>query len=101
MHRMLKHSIDMLTLGQHLQPSRSYLPVQRFVHPDGFAWLAEEGLRKGFSNVASGPLVRSPYHADQEVQGIRLPSLVRACGELDPPVLEASPNPADCRRVVR
>ncbi|MHC8326674.1 lipoyl synthase [Pseudomonas sp. LB1P83] len=69
MQRMREHGIDMLTLGQYLQPSRSHLPVQRFVRPDVFAWFAEEGRRMGFSNVASGPLVRSSYHADQQVQG--------------------------------
>jgi lipoic acid synthetase len=66
MQRMREHHVDMLTLGQYLQPSRSHLPVQRFVHPDTFAWFAEMGLRMGFKNVASGPLVRSSYHADQQ-----------------------------------
>ncbi|MGF6520223.1 lipoic acid synthetase [Pseudomonas laurylsulfatiphila] len=69
MQRMREHDIDMLTLGQYLQPSRSHLPVQRFVHPDTFAWFAEEGTRMGFKNVASGPLVRSSYHADQQLHG--------------------------------
>ncbi|WP_415767249.1 lipoyl synthase [Pseudomonas sp. ZB1P45] len=68
MQRMREHDVDMLTLGQYLQPSRSHLPVQRFVHPDVFAWFAEQGTRMGFKNVASGPLVRSSYHADQQVQ---------------------------------
>jgi lipoic acid synthetase len=67
MQRMREHDIDMLTLGQYLQPSRSHLPVQRFVHPDTFAWFAEEGARMGFKNVASGPLVRSSYHAEQQL----------------------------------
>jgi lipoic acid synthetase len=66
MQRMREHDIDMLTLGQYLQPSRSHLAVQRFVHPDIFDWFAEEGARMGFKNVASGPLVRSSYHADQQ-----------------------------------
>ena len=69
MQRMREHQIDMLTLGQYLQPSRSHLPVQRFVHPDTFKWFAEEGLKMGFINVASGPLVRSSYHADQQLKG--------------------------------
>lgn len=69
MQRMREHQIDMLTLGQYLQPSRSHLPVQRFVHPDTFKWFAEEGLKMGFRNVASGPLVRSSYHADQQLKG--------------------------------
>ena len=70
--RMREHDIDMLTLGQYLQPSRNHLPVQRFVHPDTFAWFAEEGARMGFKNVASGPLVRSSYHADLQAQGMEV-----------------------------
>lgn len=58
--------VDMLTLGQYLQPSRHHLPVQRFVHPDEFAALEEYGQSLGFVHVASGPLVRSSYHADQQ-----------------------------------
>ena len=71
MHRMREHDIDMLTLGQYLQPSRNHLPVQRFVHPDTFAWFAEEGMKMGFKNIASGPLVRSSYHADQQAHGAK------------------------------
>ncbi|MBD2840609.1 lipoyl synthase [Pseudomonas sp. JM0905a] len=70
MQRMREHNIDMLTLGQYLQPSRSHLPVQRFVHPDTFARFAEIGAGMGFSKVASGPLVRSSYHADQQANGL-------------------------------
>ena len=66
MQRMREHDIDMLTLGQYLQPSRDHMAVERFVHPDVFAWFAEEGAKMGFKNVASGPLVRSSYHADQQ-----------------------------------
>lgn len=69
MHRMREHGVDMLTLGQYLQPSRSHLPVQRFVHPDVFAKFAEIGEGMGFLNVASGPLVRSSYHADVQAVG--------------------------------
>ncbi|WP_371925141.1 lipoyl synthase [Pseudomonas sp. H9] len=68
MQRMREHQVDRLTLGQYLQPSRSHLPVQRFVHPDTFARFAEQALAMGFSNVASGPLVRSSYHADQQAE---------------------------------
>jgi lipoic acid synthetase len=64
--------VDILTLGQYLQPSRNHLPVQRFVHPDTFAWFAEEGEKMGFKNVASGPLVRSSYHADQQAHGHKI-----------------------------
>jgi lipoic acid synthetase len=58
------HGCEMLTLGQYLQPSRDHLPVDRFVTPDEFEQLRELGERIGFSNVASGPMVRSSYHAD-------------------------------------
>ncbi|QXQ21444.1 lipoyl synthase [Pseudomonas tolaasii] len=68
MRGLREHDVDMLTLGQYLQPSRNHLPVQRFVHPDEFSWFAEEGSRMGFKNIASGPLVRSSYHADQQVE---------------------------------
>ncbi len=55
---------NMLTLGQYLQPSREHLPVSRFVTPQEFDQLRERGEEMGFSNVASGPMVRSSYHAD-------------------------------------
>jgi lipoic acid synthetase len=58
------HQVNMLTLGQYLQPSREHLPVDRFVTPREFDQLRQEGEAMGFSNVASGPLVRSSYHAD-------------------------------------
>jgi len=58
------HRVDMLTLGQYLQPSRDHLAVERFVHPDEFKDLQTLGMAMGFSHVASGPLVRSSYHAD-------------------------------------
>lgn len=64
---MREHDIDMITLGQYLQPSRHHLPVDRFVHPDEFDELAEIAKELGFVSVASGPLVRSSYHADEQV----------------------------------
>jgi lipoic acid synthetase len=63
------HDVDMLTVGQYLQPSKNHLPVDRFVHPDEFAEYAEYARRIGFSQVASGPLVRSSYHADKQARG--------------------------------
>lgn len=63
------HGVDMLTIGQYLQPSRAHLPVQRFVHPDEFADYRDYGYRIGFRHVASGPLVRSSYHADRQARG--------------------------------
>ena len=58
---------DILTLGQYLQPTKAHLPVDRFVPPDEFAMLKDQGLRMGFKHVESGPLVRSSYHAEQHV----------------------------------
>jgi len=60
------HEVDMVTLGQYLAPSNAHYPVQRYVHPNVFAMFEREGLAMGFSNVASGALVRSSYHADQQ-----------------------------------
>lgn len=61
---MRAHHVDIITLGQYLQPSRFHLPIERYVHPDEFAQLKEEGEQRGFKWVESGPLVRSSYHAD-------------------------------------
>lgn len=72
MKRLREHEVDMLTLGQYLQPSKNHLPVQRFVHPDIFEKLAELGKEMGFKNVASGALVRSSYHADQQAHGQKI-----------------------------
>lgn len=63
------HNVDMLTVGQYLQPSKNHLPVDRFVHPDEFAEYADYAKSIGFSQVASGPLVRSSYHADAQARG--------------------------------
>lgn len=56
---------DILTLGQYLQPTLKHLPVVEFVPPARFAWLGEQAEAMGFVHVASGPLVRSSYHADE------------------------------------
>jgi lipoic acid synthetase len=58
------HGCDMLTLGQYLQPSRAHLPVARYVTPAEFETWRKRGAAMGFVNVASGPMVRSSYHAD-------------------------------------
>jgi len=58
---------DIMTIGQYLQPTRDHLPVARFYDPSEFAMLKKEGLGMGFSHVESGPLVRSSYHAEQQV----------------------------------
>lgn len=62
---MRAHHVDILTLGQYLQPTKNHLPVERYVTPETFAALREIGLKKGFFEVASGPLVRSSYRADR------------------------------------
>lgn len=59
--------VDVLTLGQYLQPTKKHLPVQRYVHPDEFAELQEIGYAMGFDYVESGPLVRSSYHSEKHV----------------------------------
>jgi hypothetical protein len=58
---------DIMTIGQYLQPTKQHLPVARFYHPDEFAELKAEGLAMGFDDVESGPLVRSSYHAEQQI----------------------------------
>ncbi|MBS0195799.1 MAG: lipoyl synthase [Planctomycetes bacterium] len=63
---MKTDSCDILTIGQYLQPTRNHLPIDRWVTPEQFAHFKEEGLRRGFKVVESGPLVRSSYHADHQ-----------------------------------
>ncbi len=64
------HGCDMLTLGQYLQPSQHHLAVERYVTPEEFKELELAGYAMGFKNVASGPMVRSSYHADIQAQDI-------------------------------
>lgn len=59
--------VDVITIGQYLQPTQKHLPVHRFVHPDEFAFYREAGYEMGFDYVESGPLVRSSYHSDKHV----------------------------------
>ncbi|MEY4960495.1 MAG: hypothetical protein RL610_674 [Pseudomonadota bacterium] len=61
-----KHSVEMLTIGQYLQPSNGHLPVLRYVTPDGFKEFERAAIEMGFSHAACGPMVRSSYHADQQ-----------------------------------
>jgi lipoic acid synthetase len=60
------HDVDMLTIGQYLQPSEHHLPVRRYVHPDVFASFEREAYAMGFVHAAVGAMVRSSYHADQQ-----------------------------------
>lgn len=66
---MRAHDIDMLTLGQYLQPSKHHMPIARYVTPEEFTQLGTWAKNLGFMQVASGPLVRSSYHADRQLRG--------------------------------
>ena len=68
MRDLRSHHVDMLTIGQYLQPSKHHLPVARFAHPDEFRMFEEEAGRMGFVHAASGPMVRSSYHADAQAR---------------------------------
>lgn len=74
MRDMREHGIDMITLGQYLQPSRDHLPVVRFVPPEEFDEYGDYADKLGFKSVASGPMVRSSYHADKQVDSSLLQS---------------------------
>lgn len=69
LHDMREHDIDMLTIGQYLQPSKDHLPVQRYVEPSEFDEYTAVAERLGFTHAACGPLVRSSYHADKQAHG--------------------------------
>ncbi len=60
------HGVDVVTIGQYLQPSSKHAQIDRWVHPDEFRWLREQGEALGFGSVFSGPLVRSSYRADEQ-----------------------------------
>ena len=64
------HDCDMLTIGQYLQPSEHHLAVERYVTPEEFDWFRKIGHEMGFTHVASGPFVRSSYHADLQADGV-------------------------------
>lgn len=70
--------VEIVTMGQYLSPSKSHLPVERYVHPDEFAALREVALGLGIAHVESGPLVRSSYHADGQADMIRRLRAARA-----------------------
>ena len=63
----VENGVDVMTIGQYLQPTRMHLPVEEFIHPDKFKWYKEVGEAKGIPHVESGPLVRSSYHAERHV----------------------------------
>jgi lipoic acid synthetase len=66
MRDMRAHNVDMLTIGQYLQPSEHHLPVLRYVHPDTFKMFEREAYAMGFTHAAVGAMVRSSYHADEQ-----------------------------------
>ena len=66
LHDLKAHDVDFITMGQYLRPSPRHLPVQRYYHPDEFEELKRIGEAMGFSMVASGPFVRSSYHAGED-----------------------------------
>jgi lipoic acid synthetase len=61
-----KHGVDVVTIGQYLQPSAKHTTIDRWVHPDEFRWFREQGEALGFGSVFAGPLVRSSYRADEQ-----------------------------------
>src|SRR5204863_435956 len=61
-----RHGVDVVTIGQYLQPSAKHAKIDRWVHPDEFRWFREQGEALGFGSVFSGPLVRSSYRADEQ-----------------------------------
>jgi len=67
MHDLRDAKVDILTIGQYLQPTKRHLPVVSFVQPEIFEELKTEGLNMGFRYVESGPLVRSSYHAERHI----------------------------------
>ena len=70
MRELRAHDVDMLTIGQYLQPSKHHLAVTRFVHPDEFRMFEAEAAGMGFQHAACGPMVRSSYHADRQAHGV-------------------------------
>jgi lipoic acid synthetase len=87
MHDLADRGVDILTVGQYLQPSQKHLPVERFYLPEEFDLIKDEGLKMGFKWVESGPLVRSSYRADQQVRELSKLNYVR--------VIEATANASE------
>jgi lipoic acid synthetase len=75
---LVAHGCQLLTIGQYLRPTPNHLPVREFVHPDKFRWWGEQAMSLGFDNCASGPLVRSSFHADELAGTVRAGESSRA-----------------------
>jgi lipoic acid synthetase len=84
MRDLREHKVDMITIGQYLQPSKQHSPVDRFVHPDDFEMFRLFGEELGFDNVASGPMVRSSYHADLQHKGQDVNAVHKSSLKTDP-----------------
>jgi len=67
-HDLAARSVDILSMGQYLRPSKDHLPIARFYTPEEFVMLKEQALAAGFRHVESGPLVRSSYHAHEQAE---------------------------------
>jgi lipoic acid synthetase len=68
MQDIINQKVDILTIGQYLQPSKKHLPVYEYIHPKIFDFYKEEGLKMGFRHVESGALVRSSYRAHKHLK---------------------------------
>ena len=66
MRDLRENGVDVVTIGQYLQPSKDHATIDRWVHPDEFAWFTQQGDAMGFGSVFAGPLVRSSYRADEQ-----------------------------------
>jgi lipoic acid synthetase len=74
---LIDNGVEVLTVGQYLRPSGKHLPLVRYYHPDEFAALREDALALGFRHVEAGPLVRSSYHAERQVERVALRTVGR------------------------
>ena len=79
-HDLAASHVDVLTVGQYLQPTQNHLPIERYYHPDEFAELKAGAMKMGFKHVESGPLVRSSYHAEEQAAESRHSILPRGGG---------------------
>ena len=78
-----EHQVEMLTIGQYLQPSVGHHPVMRYVSPENFKVFEQTALELGFSHAACGPMVRSSYHADQQAHDSGLLAEIKNLGIID------------------
>jgi lipoic acid synthetase len=72
--------VEIVSIGQYMRPSENHLPVTRWVTPEEFAWIREQGMAFGFAHIEAGPLVRSSYHADQQAKAANEARRTLGCG---------------------